>query len=90
MTRLNLSVNGEDMSYSKFLKTQGKSGKPPTIKKTQLSNEQKTQAQKGICIKCGKKMAEKSSYVCTECQSEDTFEDIQNEIQDLRRRLLKT
>ena len=86
MTRL----NGEDMSYSKFLKAQGKSGKPPTINKTQLSNEQKIQAQKGICIKCGQNMAEKSSYVCTECQSEDTLEDIQNEIQALRRRLLKT
>ena len=78
------------MSYSKFLKARGKSGKPPTIKKTQLSNEQKTQAQKGLCIKCGQNSAEKNSYVCMECQSEDTFEDIQNEIQALRQRLLKT
>ncbi len=78
------------MSYSKFLKAQGKSGKPPTIKKTQLSDEQKKQVQKGICIKCGQNMAEKSSYICTECRSEDTLEDIQNEIQALRRRLLKT
>ncbi|RLD90097.1 MAG: hypothetical protein DRJ13_18325 [Bacteroidetes bacterium] len=78
------------MSYSKFLKAQGKSGKPPTIEKTEMSVEEKKRTQKGLCIKCGQNMAEKSSYVCTECQSEDTLEDIQNEIQALRQRLLKT
>jgi len=76
------------MSYSKFLKAQGKTGKPPTIEKTRMSDEEKTLAQEGLCIKCGLNTAEKNSYVCMACQSEDTLEDIQNEIQALRRRLL--
>ena len=81
--------NGDGMSYSKFLKAQGKSGKPPTIQKTEISTTEKKRAQKGLCIKCGMNTPEKNSYVCMECQSEDTFEDIQREIKALRRRLLK-
>lgn len=77
------------MSYSKFLKAQGKSGKPPTIEKTEMSMAEKKRAQKGLCIKCGLNRADKSSYVCMECQSEDTLEDIQDEVAALRRRLLK-
>ncbi len=76
------------MSYSNFLRAQGKSGKPPTIEKTQMSVEEKERAQEGLCIKCGLSTAEKNSYVCMECQSEDTLEDIENEIQALRHRLL--
>ena len=78
------------MSYSKFLKARGKSGKPPTIEKRKLSVDEKARAAEGLCIKCGLNPAEKSSYICTACQSEDTLEDIQNEIQAVRRRLLKT
>ena len=78
------------MSYTKFLKARNKGGKPPTIEKQQMSIEEKTRAQKGICIKCGLNSSDKNSYVCMECQSTDTLEDIQHEIEALRRRLLKT
>ena len=78
------------MSYTKFLKARSKSGKPPTIEKKQMSVEGKARAQKGICIKCGLNRADKNSYVCMECRSSDTLEDIQHEIEALRRRLLKT
>jgi len=78
------------MSYSKFLKAQGKTGKMPTVEKTEMSIAEEKRTQKGLCIKCGLNTAEKNSYVCKECQSEDTFEDIQNEIQALRRRILDT
>ena len=78
------------MSYSKFLKAQGKTGKPPTIVKTKMSVAEEERADKGLCIKCGLNMSEKNSYVCIVCQSEETFDDIQNEIKNLRQRLLKT
>jgi len=78
------------MSYTKFLKARNKSGKPPTIEKNQMSSEEEERAQNGLCIKCGLNRADKSSYVCMECQSEETLEDIQHEIETLRRRLLKT
>ena len=76
------------MSYSNFLKAQGKSGKPPTIEKVKMSVEEKARAAAGLCIKCGLKDAEQDNYVCIDCQSEHTLEDIQNEIQALRQRLL--
>ena len=78
------------MSYTKFLKARSKSGMPPTIEKNQMSVEEKARVQKGICIKCGLNSADKNSYVCMDCQSADTLEDIQHEIAALRRRLLKT
>ncbi len=78
------------MSYTKFLKARNKSGKPPTIEKKQMSFEEKERAQNGLCIKCGLNRADKNSYICMGCQSEETLEDIQHEIETLRRRLLKT
>ena len=77
------------MSYTKFLKARSKSGKPPTIEKKQMSVEEKARAQKGICINCGLNRADENSFVCMECQSVDTLEDIQHDIEALRRRLLK-
>ena len=77
------------MSYFDILRAQRKSGKPPTIKKNPMSDKQKQLAEQGICIKCGAEIAAKNSFVCTGCQAEDTIEDIQKEIQELRRRILK-
>lgn len=77
------------MSYAKLLSARGKSGKPPTMEKTKMSADEKLRARKGVCIKCGLNAAGKSSYICPACQSEDSLDDIQNEIQALRRRLLE-
>lgn len=77
------------MNYLDILRKRKSGEKTPTITKYRLSREQKELARQGICTKCGEKKAAKTSYICGDCQSDDTFEDIQKDIEALRRRLLR-
>lgn len=76
------------MGYFSILRAQRKSGPAPTIKKTPMSEKQKQLAEQGICTNCAEHTAAKNSFICTDCQAQDTLEDIQKEIEDLRRQLL--
>lgn len=76
------------MSYLKIMSARQKGRKAPTLKKVHLSAEQEARAARGICTKCGKEKAAKSSYICSSCQAEDTLEDIQKNIEVLRNQIL--
>ena len=76
------------MSYLKLLNAHGRSGQQPTMKPVQLTGAQKALAEKGLCIQCGDNDAERSSYLCDNCLSSDTIEDIREDIGALRRKIL--
>ncbi len=76
------------MSYLKLLNARSKSGEQPTMKPVELTNAQKALAEKGLCIQCGENEADRTSYLCTDCQAKDTIEEIRDEISALRRQIL--
>lgn len=76
------------MSYLKLLGAHRKSGEVPSMKKTELSAQQRSLAEHGRCIKCGQTDAAKGSYLCDSCQDDDTIEEIRDEIAAIRRKLL--
>ena len=76
------------MSYLKLFSARRKSGPPPTMVPTRLTAEQKKLADAGCCIQCGTANSGTDSYLCKNCQGQETIEDIRDEIAALRRRLL--
>ena len=77
------------MSYLKLLNAQRKSGQQPRIKAMRFSELQKQRAAHGQCIRCGTHKADRHSYICKDCQAEDTIEEIRDDISALRRKILK-
>ncbi len=77
------------MSYLKLLGARRKSGTVPSMRKTELSDQQKAWTKKGLCVKCGQIAAAKGNYLCQACQAEDTIDGIRDEITALRRKMLK-
>ncbi len=76
------------MSYLKLLSARRKGGEQPTMKPVELTTAQKVLAEKGLCIQCGEHEADRTSYLCEDCQAKDTIEDIRDEISALRRQIL--
>ena len=76
------------MNLLDILKAQRRSGKPPTIEGRRWRKEERDRMTKGICVVCGNLPAQASSYICTDCEGEDSIEDIHSEIQRLRARIL--
>ena len=77
------------MSYLKILGARRKTRDLPAMAKLRLSEQQKALTRRGICIKCATAEAARTSYLCDDCQSLDSLEDIRNELGDLRRDILK-
>lgn len=77
------------MSYLKILGAQRKTKDLPAMEKLRLSEQQKALTRKGICIRCATAEAARTSYLCDDCQSLDSIEDIRNELAVLRRDILK-
>ena len=76
------------MSYLKILGARRKTKELPAMKKLHLSERQIELARKGVCIKCAVTVAAKTNYLCDACQADDSIDDIRNEIDSLRRKLL--
>ena len=76
------------MGYLKLLNAHRNNGQQPTMKPVQLTGAQKALAEKGLCIQCGDHDADRSSYLCEDCQARDTLEDIREDISALRRKML--
>lgn len=76
------------MGYLKLLHARRRSGQQPTMKPVRLTGAQKALAEKGLCIRCGERDADRSSYLCKDCQARDTIADIREDISALRRRML--
>ena len=76
------------MSYLKLLNARRKSGEQPTMKPVELTSEQKALAVRGRCIQCGTDNANGNCYLCDGCQGEETIEEIRDDINALRRRIL--
>ena len=76
------------MSYLKIIGARRKSGDLPTMRKTEMSDQQNKRAAAGLCIKCGRNAAPKESYLCPDCQALDTIDEIRDEIASLRRKIL--
>ena len=74
------------MGYMDILRAQRKSGKPPEVKPHQWTKIEKERIEEGLCVKCGKTSAGTNSYLCQECESLDTIEDIRQEIAAARRK----
>lgn len=77
-----------EMSYLKLLNAHRRNGSQPTMKARRFTRQQEAWAAEGICVKCGTAKAAAHSYICDGCQAEDTIEDIRNDIQALRRKIL--
>ena len=76
------------MSYLKLISARRKSDQQPTMKPVRFTSAQTVLAGKGLCIQCGEHDAERSSYLCQDCQAKETIEDIRKEISALRREIL--
>lgn len=76
------------MSYLKLIGARRKSGDQPTMKPVELTKEQKALAAQGKCIHCGNDNPDGSSYICEVCQGEETIEQIRDDIEALRRKIL--
>jgi hypothetical protein len=76
------------MSYLKILGARRKTKALPAMKKLHLSKQQKELARNGVCIKCEVTNAAKTSYLCDACQADDSIDDIRDQIDSLRRKLL--
>jgi|GEM_PF-2003042 len=76
------------MSYLKLLNARRSSGRQPTMKPVRLTAQQKARAAQGQCIQCGTRAPSRNSYICDTCQAEDTLEDIRQELNTLRRKIL--
>lgn len=77
------------MNYLKLLNARRGSRRQPTMEPLQLTREQIKLADEGCCIDCGASNQGSNSYLCKDCQSKETMEDIRSEIAALRRKLLK-
>ena len=74
------------MGYMDILRAQRKSGKPPAVKPHQWSKAEKERMAEGLCVKCGENSAGDNSYLCQDCESQDTLDDIQKEVAAARRK----
>ena len=74
------------MGYMDILRAQRKSGKPPVVKPHQWSKAEKERMAEGLCVKCGENRAGDNSYLCQDCESKDTLDDIQKEVAAARRK----
>ena len=74
------------MGYRDILRAQRKSGKPPFVKPHQWSKAEKERMAEGLCVKCGKNPASTNSYLCKDCESKDTIDDIRKEVEAARRK----
>ncbi len=77
------------MSYLKLLSAHRKSGRQPTMKAVRLSDAQKALAEQGLCIQCRNPNPDRNSYLCDDCQANETIENIRSEISNLRREILR-
>lgn len=74
------------MGYMDLMRAQRQSGKPPEFKAHRWSKNEQERMQKGMCVKCGEKAAGKNSYLCQNCESLDTIDDIRKEVAAARRK----
>ena len=77
------------MNLRNILRAQRKSGKPPTLKPRRWKAEERERLERGLCVQCGQNPAQASSYLCTDCEGENSIEDIRSEIDHLRQRILR-
>lgn len=70
------------------LTSRSKREKPPTLEPIRFNRAQKERREMDLCIACGERPPEHSSYICGQCASDTSLEDIQNEIGELRKRIL--
>ena len=68
--------------------SRSKREKAPTLEPVRLNRTQKERREKDLCIACGDRPPERSSYVCGQCAASTSLEDIQKEIGELRQRIL--
>ncbi|RJQ84141.1 MAG: hypothetical protein C4519_05475 [Desulfobacteraceae bacterium] len=76
------------MNYLSLLKARRKSAKVPSMEQRQWSAAQQMRIAQGLCVGCGERPSGAHSYLCAECQSGDTIEDIREELRALRNHLL--
>ncbi len=76
------------MNLRNILRAQRKSGKPPTLKPRRWNAKERERLEQGLCVQCGQNPTQPSSYLCADCEGEDSIEDIRSEIDHLRQRIL--
>lgn len=74
------------MGYMDLMRAQRKSGKPPVVKTHRWSKKEQERMEHGICVRCGENSASENTYLCPECESLHTIEDIRKEIAAARRK----
>ncbi len=60
----------------------------PSMKAVSWSADEKKRIDKGLCVLCGDKASEETSYICRLCAEKDTLEDIREEIDQIREEIL--
>ena len=76
------------MNLLEIMRAQRKSGKPPTLKIRRWNAEQRQRLSEGLCVTCGKRPAQVSSYLCAACEGQTSPDDIRSEIERIRARIL--
>jgi hypothetical protein len=73
------------MGYMDLMRARRKSGKAPSLEPHRRSKKESERIEAGLCVKCGQNSLSVNSYLCSECKSLDTIEDIRKEIAAARR-----
>lgn len=76
------------MKLRDLMKMQRKGGSPPTLKPQPLRPRETQYAQQGICLKCGRNPAQRTSYICAPCAGLESNDSILREIDSARSKIL--
>lgn len=77
------------MKYTQLLKASHTKEKAPSLKPETISPAQSRWVAEGKCIHCGRHMATETSFLCRECEGEKTLSNIKQDIDSLRKKIIK-
>jgi hypothetical protein len=77
------------MKYSDLIKVKNTKEKAPSLTPESLTPAQARLADEGKCIHCGVNSATKTSFLCHECEGNETLDSIKRDVQSLRNKIMK-
>lgn len=76
------------MNYMDLVKASKGKGKMPSMEKVRWNNDEKTRAEKGLCVQCGQNPSGANCFLCEVCETLQSHEEILEEIAILRKKIL--
>jgi hypothetical protein len=76
------------IKYSELFKAKRQAGSVPTLKKEPRDGPQEAWRQEGRCVECGKAPQLPDSLLCRICNQSLSMDEIRQEIESIRKRIL--